>query len=86
MPIYAVKFTKSAQKEVEKLPVTTRLRLIKAIYKLTTDPRAGNVRPMIGSKAWRLRVGTYRIIYDIVDKKLVILIIKLGHRRDIYKS
>ncbi len=86
MPIYAVEFTKSAQKELAKLPRQTAKRIVKAIYKLSDNPRKGNVRPMVGSKAWRLKVGDYRVIYDIYDKKLIVLIIKVGHRRDIYRK
>jgi len=83
---YAIEFSKSAQKEFSKLSPQIRLRVAKAIYTLESDPKKGNVRPMIGSKSWRLRAGNYRIIYDILDQKLVILIIKLGHRKDIYRS
>jgi mRNA interferase RelE/StbE len=83
---YAIEFSKSAQKEFSRLSPQLRLRIAKAIYKLENDPKKGNVRPMIGSKSWRLRAGDYRVIYDILDQKLVILIIKVGHRRDIYRS
>lgn len=86
MPTYAVEFSKSAHKEFKKLPQRTATRIAKAIYKLAENPRKGNVRPMVGSKAWRLKVGDYRVIYDIHDKKLVILIIKIGHRREIYRK
>jgi mRNA interferase RelE/StbE len=86
MTNYAVEFTKSAQKEINKLPRQASFRIAKAIEKLNIDPRKGNVRPMIGVKSWRLKVGDYRVIYDILDKKLVILIIKIGHRRDIYRG
>ncbi len=82
---YVVEFTKSARKELHKLPHQTILQIVKAIDKLSTNPRKGNVRPMVGVKSWRLRAGDYRIIYDILDKKLVVLIIKVRHRRDIYR-
>jgi mRNA interferase RelE/StbE len=83
---YAIEFSKSAQKEFGKLSPQVRLRIAKAIYKLEADPKKGNVRPMVGSKSWRLRTGPYRIIYDILDQKLIILIIKVGHRKDIYRG
>jgi len=86
MPTYAVEFSDSARKEVSKLNPQTALRITKAIYKLAGDPKKGNVRPMVGSKHWRLRVGDYRVIYDIQDKKLVILIIRIGHRKEVYKE
>lgn len=82
---YEVEFKSSALKELKKLPKRISIRIFNAIDKLSINPRAGNTRPMVGSMSWRLRVGDYRIVYDINDKKIVILIIKVGHRKDIYK-
>jgi mRNA interferase RelE/StbE len=82
---YEVEFTKSAQKELKKLPKKVSLRIAKAILKLSENPRAAKVRPMVGVRSWRLRVGEYRVIYDISDKKLSILIIRVRHRKDVYR-
>jgi len=84
--IYEVSFTKSANKEVSKLPQNVQVRVFKAIYSLVNNPRLGNVRLMVGSNSWRLRVGDYRIVYDIEDKLLKILIIKIGPRKDVYRK
>jgi mRNA interferase RelE/StbE len=86
MPIYKIEFVKSAQKELSKLPQQTRLRIIRAIHGLRSDPRIGNVRPMVGTKSWRLRVGDYRVLYDISDGTLKVLVIRIRHRRDIYRK
>lgn len=86
MTTYEVSFVKSAQKELSKLPQQIGLRIAKAIYRLSTDPRKGNVRPMVGTKSWRLRVGDYRVVYDIIDRKLVILVIRVRHRKEIYRD
>lgn len=86
MSSYAVEFTKSAQKELRKLTPQVSRRLAQAIYSLQEDPRKGNVRPMVGTTSWRLRVGDYRVVYDISDGKLTILVIRIAHRRDVYKS
>ena len=86
MTTYAVEFTKSAQKELNKLPKNISVRLAKAIAKLAENPRLGKVRPTVGVKSWRLRVEDYRIIYDISDKKLIILIIRVRHRKDVYRG
>lgn len=86
MPTYAVEFTKKAQKELKKLDSQIVLRILKAIYRLADDPRKGNVRPMVGTSSWRLRVGDYRIVYDIHDKKLLVLIIRIKHRSQVYKN
>ena len=85
MTTYAVEFSKSAQKELRKLPSQVSLRIARDIAKLAHDPRKGKVRPMVGVKSWRLRVGDYRVIYDISDRKLVVLVIRVGHRREIYR-
>lgn len=86
MTSYEVKFVKSAQKELSKLPRQINLVIAKAIYKLSSDPRKGNVRPMVGIKSWRLRVGDYRVVYDIFENKVTILIIRVRHRKDIYRG
>jgi len=83
---YAVEFTKSAQKELNKLPGQISLRIAKAVDKLSLEPRKGNVRPMVGSKSWRLRVGDYRIIYDIYENKVIVLIIRVRHRKNVYRD
>ena len=86
MTNYEVEFAKSAQKELNKLPKQTTLRIAKAIDKLSADPRKGNVRPMVGTKSWRMRVGDYRVVYDIFEMKLTILIIRIRHRKDVYRN
>lgn len=86
MTIYEVEFVKSAQKELNKLPTPISLRIAKAIYKLSKDPRRGNVRPMVGVKSWRLRVGDYRVVYDILDKRLMILVVRIRHRKEVYRD
>jgi mRNA interferase RelE/StbE len=86
MTTYAVEFTKSAQKELNKLPRSIAIRIAVAITKLAENPRVGKVRPMVGVRSWRLRVGDYRVIYDISDYKLNILIIRVRHRKDAYKG
>lgn len=85
MTIYAVEFAASAEKELSKLTPVVRTRIAAGLQKLSTNPRAGSVRPMVGSKAWRLRVGDYRVIYDIYDARLVVLVLRIRHRRDAYK-
>lgn len=84
--IYGVEFTKSAAKELSKLQPQLSIRILRALNTLRRDPRKGSVRPMVGSTSWRLRVGDYRIIYDILDRKLVVLVLRIRHRRDAYKK
>lgn len=86
MTNYEVEFVKSAQKDLNKLPPQINLRISKAIYKLGADPRKGNARPMVATTSWRLRVGDYRVVYDIFDNKLTILIIRIRHRKAAYRD
>ena len=86
MSNYEIEFSTSALKELKKLPVQKRLNITRAIYKLRINPRLGNVRPMVGTKSWRLRVNEYRVVYDILDKKLLVLIIRVRHRKDVYRK
>ena len=83
---YEIRYVKSAQKELKKLPKNVQVRILRAIVFLATNPRRGNVRPMVGSTAWRLRVGDYRVVYDIHDKEIVILILRIAHRKNAYKN
>ena len=82
---YEVEFKLSALKELKKLPKQIAIRIVKAIDKLSLDPLLGDVRRMVGSTSWRLRIGDYRVIYDINDRKLIILIIRVRHRKDVYR-
>lgn len=86
MTTYAVEFTKSASKELKKLHPEAAKKIAIAIDKLSHDPRKGNVRPMTGVKSWRLRVGDYRVVYDINDGKLIILIIRVRPRGSAYRN
>ena len=84
--IYEIEFVKSAKKALKKINSKDQIRILKSIYTLQKDPRKGNVRPMVGLTAWRLRVGDYRVVYDIYDNKLLIILLKIAHRREVYKK
>lgn len=83
---YAVEFSHSAQKEIKKLQPRVSKQVMRAIHMLRDNPRKGNVRPMTGSKSWRMRVGEYRVVYDIGDDTLVILIIRVRPRGGAYSK
>lgn len=86
MTKYEIRFTKKAQKELNKLPRQVYIRILKTLETLCINPRAGSVRPMVGINSWRLGVGDYRVIYDIQDNELTILVIRIRHRKDVYKK
>jgi mRNA interferase RelE/StbE len=82
---YSLNFTKRAFKELAKInePFYTSIKI--AITGLTDNPRPQGYRKLKGRDGYRIRVGDYRIIYDIFDSELVIDVIDLGHRKNIYE-
>lgn len=81
---YEVIISDGAEKALSRYDAELYVRLKKAIYDLEKNPRPRGCLKMKGKNLYRIRVGEYRVIYDIQDKKLVVLIVKVGHRRDIY--
>ena len=84
---YRIQVKKSAAKEIAALPKRDRRSVIKAIEALTETPRPVGGRKLAGTKdAYRLRVGDYRIIYQINDNILTVFVIRVRHRKDIYRQ
>lgn len=83
---FEVKFTNKAFKEVEKLDPDIKLQILEAIEDLERDPRPQNSIQLSGelSDYRRLRTGNYRVLYQIKDQKLEIVVLRAGHRKDIY--
>ncbi len=81
---YELFIQRKAQKQLANIPQPNRDRIITAVRSLADDPRPTGVRKLTGRDGWRIRVGDYRIIYEIHDDALVVLVISIGHRRDIY--
>ena len=86
MSRFSVELKSSARKSLEKLEVKDRLRVYAAIVLLSENPRPPLSVRIKGSKFLRVRVGDYRILYSINTGRLVILIIDIGHRREIYRE
>ncbi|MEI6670097.1 MAG: type II toxin-antitoxin system RelE/ParE family toxin [Acidobacteriota bacterium] len=85
MASYKVEITASAERSLAKLPKADRLRVARAIVGLATVSRPGGCRKLKGHEdAYRIRVGMYRVIYTIDDRRIVVVILKLGNRKQIY--
>jgi mRNA interferase RelE/StbE len=82
---YALGILPRAKRELGALPIDTYHRLRDAIFALAHEPRAQSSRKLTGREGWRLRVGDYRVLYDIDDVKQTITIVHVGHRRDVYR-
>ena len=88
MKPYQVKILPSAQKELASLPKAIRVRTGKKIDSLQTNPNPQGDKLLKGKgrEAYRVRVGDYRILYQIQREILTILVIKIGHRREVYRG
>ena len=82
---YSVLIEESAQKVLARIPLPWQERIIKAIRDLARLPRPPRVKKLAGRKAWRIRVGHYRVIYEIHDDRLIVVVIAIGHRREAYR-
>ena len=82
---YAVILPKSVQKELDRLPEDAVRRILARLAELETNPRPTDIKKLKGRKAWRIRVGDYRVIYEIHNRQLQILVITIGHRREVYR-
>jgi mRNA interferase RelE/StbE len=82
---YRVEVRPAALRALRKLDPTVRPRIEGAIVLLAEDPRPPASRPLTGRPAYRVRVGDYRIIYTVHDDLLLIIVVTLGHRRDVYR-
>ena len=82
---YQVILPKSVRKELDRLPDDIVERIMTRLAGLETNPRPAAVKKLKGRDAWRIRVGDYRVIYEIHDRVLQILVITVGHRRGIYR-
>lgn len=86
MDSYRIDWKQSAGKELKKLPRDVIARILRAIENLASDPRPHGSRKLVGSEhTFRIRQGDYRVVYNIMDSEGVIEIIRVGHRRDIYR-
>ena len=82
---YALLIERRAQRSLSRIAVQDRERISDAIRRLAEEPRPHGVKKLSGRDAWRIRVGDYRILYEIHNERLLILVIDIGHRREIYR-
>jgi len=80
---YEIVFTDTSRKQFNKLEKDVQERIIKALERIRIRPES-YVKKLVGDPGYRLRVGNYRVILDIEKSELIILVIKVGHRKNIY--
>jgi mRNA interferase RelE/StbE len=84
---YKVSIKRSAVKEIETIPQKKeRQRIIRRIGQLAEDPRPPGSKKLSGNDKYRVRQGSYRIVYSIEDNELIVVVVKVGHRKDVYRG
>ncbi len=83
---YKIEFKKSASKELNSLPNKEIKKILNSIDQLSKGPRSANSKKLSASEYYRIRVGDYRILYEVKDQILIIYIIKIAHRKDVYRA
>jgi mRNA interferase RelE/StbE len=86
MESYRIVIKKSAAKEIERIEKKDRIRIVEKIRSLASDPHPAGSKKLSGQNKYRIRQGNYRILYQVINEELVINVVRVGHRRDIYKN
>lgn len=86
MANYKVFIKPSAVKELKRIPQKDLQRVTSKIQSLSEEPRPHDCEKLSAQERYRLRQGNYRIIYSIEDDKLLVYVVKVAHRRDVYKK
>ncbi|MFD1215241.1 type II toxin-antitoxin system RelE family toxin [Microbulbifer celer] len=85
MAKYKIAFKKSVAKDLRAIPKRDVARILKRIEQLAEDPRGEGCIKLTGSEHYRVRQGSYRIVYEIIDDRLVVTVIRVGHRSGVYR-
>jgi mRNA interferase RelE/StbE len=85
MAEYEIYFKESVEKDFRTIPKKDLRKIIRRIEALSEDPRPPGHEKLTGQERYRVRQGLYRIIYSVQDKDLTIWIVKIGHRKDVYR-
>lgn len=83
---FSIQIKRNAQKALAKIPPPFQKNIIDAIYQLAECPYPNGCKKLTGKEAWRIRIGDYRVIYEINNNQLLIFVIEIGHRKEIYRS
>ena len=85
MASYELVFKRSVAKDLRAFPAADVKRILERIRSLAFEPRPPGCEKLSGQERYRLRQGAYRIVYEIEDSRLVVPVVKIGHRRDVYR-
>jgi mRNA interferase RelE/StbE len=85
MALYRVEFAKGVRKDFKGIPRSDANRILQKIESLTVNPRPPESKKLTNDDSHRIRIGNYRVIYDIQDEVLLVLVVKVGNRKDVYR-
>jgi mRNA interferase RelE/StbE len=85
MAVYSVFFKRSVEKDFQSIPQKDLKRILQRIELLREDPRPSGCEKLTGQERYRVRQGRYRILYSIQDDRLTVWVVKVGHRKDVYR-
>ena len=80
-----IEISRSAQKQLARIDRQDHGRIISAIRTLSDTPRPSGCKKLSGRPAWRIRIGPYRVIYEIHDDRLIVVVVAIGDRKEIYR-
>ncbi|MBI4447622.1 type II toxin-antitoxin system RelE/ParE family toxin [Candidatus Woesearchaeota archaeon] len=83
--MYELIYSPSSLKQLERIDPTIRHRILIALERLRIRPESCDIKKLVGLEGYRFRVGDYRVIFDFEKNKLIILVLQIGHRKNIYK-
>lgn len=85
MAVYKIFFKKSVEKDFKSIPKKDLKKILDRIEMLAEDPRTAGCEKLTGQERYRVRQGLYRIVYSIQDDELTVWVVKVGHRKDVYR-
>lgn len=85
MAAYKIFFRKSVEKDFRTIPEQDLRKIIKLIGTMAQEPRSPGCEKLTGQERYRVRQGRYRVLYSIQDQELTVWVVKVGHRKDVYK-
>lgn len=85
MASYNIVIKRSAAKELESIPLKDRRRVVAKIQALAVNSRPQGSEKLSGEEKYRIRQGNYRVLYEIADRELIVTVIRVGDRRDVYR-
>jgi len=84
---YQVELLPSAHRALKKLPRPIQIQIAAELRELAENPRPAGVVKLVGAEnLWRIRVGSFRVVYEILDDRLVVLVLRVAHRKDVYRG